>query len=111
MKPRISKREINRQRWRERIEAWKGSHLSQKAFCETHHLSFASLRRWRQIFKAEASEAVVASNEAVRFVPVKLHEPTCANLTLCIDNDLRVEIGPGFNPQLLQQVIQVLRAS
>ncbi len=111
MKPRISKRATNRQRWRERIDAWKDSHLSQKAFCEAQHLSVASFRRWRQIFTAEDGEAVVSRTEPVRFVPVKVHEPPCSKLMLCIHTDLRIEVAPGFDPQLLQQVIQVLRAS
>ena len=111
MKPRISKRETNRQRWRERINTWKDSDLSQKAFCEAHHLSVASFRRWLQIFKAEDRDAGVGAREPIRFLPVKLHEPASCNLTLCICNDLRVEIAPGFSPQLLRQVIQVLRAT
>jgi hypothetical protein len=49
----LSKREINRQRWYERIEDWKQSGLTQKAFCERHHLGLASFQRWRRIFMTQ----------------------------------------------------------
>jgi len=111
MNPSVSKREINRQRWRERIDAWKDSGQSQKAFCKAHHLSFASFRRWRGIFKEDNIEGVVTTAEPVRFLPVRVHEPTSNNLTIHIEDDLRIEIAQGFDPQLLRQVLQVLRAS
>jgi hypothetical protein len=111
MKRSVSKREINRQRWRERIKAWEDSGQSQQEFCKAHHLGFASFRRWRGIFKAENAEGVVATAEPVRFLPVSVHTPTYTNLTLHIQDDFRIEIADGFDPQLLRQVLQVLRAS
>jgi len=111
MKARVSKREINRQRWRERIDTWEESNLSQKAYCEVHHLSFGSFRRWRRLFKAEAAQAGVTPSEPVHFLPVKVTEPACTNLTLHFQDDLRIEVATGFNTQLLRQVIQVLRSS
>ncbi len=112
MEPSLSKRDLNRQRWRERISAWKNGSQSQKAFCEDQHVGLASFQRWRRILKAEDSEgSVTALPEAVRFLPVKVQEEKPANLTILIHADLRIEVQAGFNPQLLQQVIQVLRAS
>jgi hypothetical protein len=32
-------------------------------------------------------------------------------VTIHLQGDLRIEVVPGFNPQLLQQVIEVLRSS
>jgi hypothetical protein len=111
MNPSLSKSEINRQRWRERVNAWKDSGQSQKEFCKAHHLGFATFRRWRGIFKAENAEGVVATAEPVRFLPVSVHEPPYTNLTIHIQDDLRIELAPGFDPQLLRQVLQVLRTS
>ena len=111
MNPSLSKSEINRQRWRERVNAWKDSGQSQKEFCKAHHLGFSTFRRWRGIFKAEDTEGVVATAEPVRFLPVKVHEAACSNLKIRIHDDLCVEVSAGFNPQLLQQVVRVLRAS
>ena len=111
MKPSLSKREINRQRWRERIDAWENSNQTQEAFCTAHHLVFSSFRRWRRIFKAEDAEGVVASTEPVRFLSVRVNDSVSSNLTVLLENDLRIEVPSGFNPHHLQQIIQVLRAS
>jgi hypothetical protein len=111
MNPSLSKREINRQRWRERIDAWKDSNQTQEAFCKSHHLVFASFRRWRRIFKAQDSKGVVAAVEPVRFLSVRVNDTMSSNLTVLVQNDLRIEVPSGFNPHLLQQIIQVLRTS
>lgn len=107
----LSKREINRQRWRERINAWTNSNQSQQEFCKAHHLGYASFRRWRRLLKTEESETAADATGVVRFLPVKVHETTPSNLTVLIQDDLRIEVPTGFNPHLLQQIIQVLRAS
>ena len=111
MNPSLSKREVNRQRWHERINAWENSRQSQREFCKDHHLGYASFRRWRQILKSEDSEELVTPTEAVRFLTVKVQAEKPSNLTVLIQDDLRIEVPSGFNPQLLQQVIQVLRTS
>lgn len=34
--------------WREHVSAWRGSGLSQKAYCAAHSLSIHSLKYWQQ---------------------------------------------------------------
>ena len=111
MNPSLSKREINRQRWRDRVNAWKTSNQSQNAFCTDHHLGLASFQRWHRIFKAEDTEGVTVHPAPVSFLPVKVRETVPSNLTVLIHDDLRIEVPPGFSPDLLQQIIHVLRAS
>ena len=111
MSPSLSKREINRQHWRGRIDAWESSNQTHEAFCREHHLALASFRRWRRIFKAEDSEGVVTATEPVRFLSVRVNDTASSNLTVLIQNDLRIEVPSGFNPHLLQQIIRVLRTS
>ena len=103
----LSKREIDRQRWSERIQNWKRSGLTQKAFCERHQLGLASFQRWRRIFMTEAKPA---ESSAVSFLPVKLTLPKASSLTLLVD-DLRIEIPVGFDPVTLTQVVQAIQAS
>ena len=111
MSPSLSKREINRQRWHDHVNAWKTSNQSQKAFCKDHHLGLASFQRWLRIFKAKETEGVTAHPEPVSFLPVIVRETDSSSLTIQIRDDLRIQVPPGFNPELLQQVVQVLRAS
>ena len=104
----VSKREINRQRWRERITDWKLSGQSQKTFCEHHHLGLASFQRWRRLFETEEKQTDPAS---IAFLPVSVKETSPSNLTVVVNNDLRIEIPAGFDPNALRQLIQVLRTS
>lgn len=108
MKPSLSKRAHNRQRWHEHIQAWKQSGLGQKAFCEQHHLGLASFQRWRRIFTTEASTKETAP---VTFLPVNVMEPIPPSLTLRVKENLRIEIPTGFDPITLKQLIQVLQAA
>ncbi len=103
----LSKREINRQRWLERIHEWELSGLTQKAFCEQRHLGLASLQRWRRLFKTEEASH---NSAPVALLPVSVKETKPANLTVVVDDKLRIEIPAGFDPNALRRVIEVLRA-
>ena len=50
--------------WLSYINQWNGSGLSQKAFCEQHHLSYSNFKYWRQ--KLQADVPKVSSG----FVPI-----------------------------------------
>jgi hypothetical protein len=108
MKSSLSKREINRQHWLERIHTWKQSDLSQKAFCEQHHLTLSSFQRWRRIFMMEEKSK---ESSPVTFLPVNLIAPSASSLTLLINDNFRIEISAGLDPGILKQVVQVLQAS
>jgi hypothetical protein len=104
----LSKREVNRQRWSERIQHWKRSDLTQKAFCERHQIGLASFQRWRGIFaQEEKSKAPPAT-----FLPINIvQSASTPSLALCLGEDLRIEIPVGFDPVMLKQVVHALRAS
>ena len=103
----LSKRAINRQRWSERIQDWKRSGLTQKAFCERHQLGLASFQRWRRILMTESKPA---ESSAVTFLPVKLTTSMAPSLALLVD-ELRIEIPVGFDPVTLKLVVQVIQAA
>jgi hypothetical protein len=108
MNPSLTKRAANRQRWFDRIEAWKQNDLTQKAFCEQQQLRLGSFQRWRGIFmRGERPEA----SSAVSFLPVNVTAAPASSLALRIDDHLRIEIPAGFDPVTLKQVVQALRAS
>ena len=104
----VSKRAINRQRWFDRIEAWKQSGLTQKAFCEQQQLGLGSFQRWRRIFMREE---LPEASSAVSFLRVKVTLAPASSLALVIDDHLRIEIPAGFDPVILQQVVQALQAA
>ena len=104
----LSKRATNRQRWFDRIEDWKQSGLTQKAFCEQQRLGLGSFQRWRGIFMREE---LPEASSTVSFLPVKVTLAPASSLALVIDDHLRIEIPAGFDPVILQQVVQALQAS
>lgn len=108
MNPRLTKREINRRRWFDRIESWEQSGLTQKAFCEQQQLGLGSFQRWRGIFLRGEKPAV---SSAVSFLPVNVTPAPASSLALVIDDHLRIEIPAGFDPVILQQVVQALQAA
>ena len=108
MNPSLTKREANRQRWFDRIETWKQSGLSQKAFCEQQQLGLGSFQRWSGIFMRGEKPA---ASSAVSFVPVNVTVDKASSLALLIDDQLRIEIPAGFDPVTLKQVIQALQAA
>ncbi len=103
-----SKRQVNRQRWFDRIERCQLSGLSQKAYCEQHRIGIASFRRWRAIFVREAKPTAKPAN----FLPVNIIASVGGpSLALHFGDELRLEIPPGFDAAMLQQVVEVLRTS
>ena len=104
----LTKREVNRRRWLERIESWKHSGLTQKAFCRQHGLELASFRRWRAIAMREGKRE---DSSAVTFLPVNVVEPSAVSLTVVINDTLRIEIQSDFDPHTLKQVVQALQAA
>ena len=104
----LTKREINRRRWLERVQSWQHSGLTQKAFCQQHGLGLASFHRWRAIAMREGKPA---DSSVVTFLPVNVVEPGAADLTVVINDSLRIEIPVGFDLATLRQVVQALQAA
>ncbi len=104
----LTKREINRQRWFERIQDWKHSGLTQKVFCEQHQLGLASFQRWRTIVMREGESE---PSSAMTVLPLHITEPRASSLALLLGDDLRIEIPVGFDAATLKQLVQTLRTS
>jgi hypothetical protein len=112
----MAQRQRSRAQWRQLVEGWPRSGLTQRGYCERHGISLASLRRWREIFRAERGAAGAESGERPRLVPVNLVAegpwPTPGTgLTLVLGDGVRLEIAPGFDEPTLRRVLGVLRAA
>ena len=94
--------------WKHHIDSWQETGLSQTEYCRQHNLKHHQLVYWKKRFLKTETD--------VSFVPLKLedlldipgqsdHAPLC----LVINNDFKIEIRPGFNAQLLRQLIFTLR--
>ena len=101
--------EQKRAYWKQHIDSWQQTGLTQAEYCRRHNLKHHQLVYWRKRFLKTETD--------VRFVPLKLEDlldmpsgPQLASLTLVIDNQFKIEIRAGFDPQLLRQLIFSLRA-
>jgi len=100
--------EQKRTYWKQHIDSWQKTGLSQTEYCRQHNLKHHQLVYWKKRF--------VKTEAAVSFVPLKLEDlhdiparSDCAALCLVINNHLKIEIRAGFDAQLLRQLIFALR--
>ena len=95
--------------WKQHIEHWQETGLSQAEYCRRHNLKHYQLVYWKKRFSKTTT--------GVSFVPLKLEDlldisgkPDRASLYLVINDYFKVEIRAGFDPQLLRQLIFALGA-
>ena len=100
--------EQKRNYWKHHIDSWQETGLTQAEYCRRHNLKHHQLVYWKKRF--------VKTETDVSFVPLKIEElldistrQDQAPLTLIINNQFKIEIGAGFDTQLLRQVIVALR--
>ena len=99
----------NRTDWKQHIENWRASGLTQTAYCHQHELKIHQFTYWKKRF--------VLTDNGITFVPVKIHgslQPAAGmrpnSLRLIVDKDLQIEIRPDFDPGLLRRLIATLRS-
>ena len=101
----IQDRSAKRQFWQQHIEEWRGSGISQAAYCRHHDLKPHQFTYW----KNRLSE----SDAGVSFVqlPVANTLPVvsgCVKVSLFTCNGYRIDIGTGFDPLMLKQLVQTV---
>jgi hypothetical protein len=106
MAPGRARDEQKERQWRHRIDQWRTSGLSVRAFCARHGLATASFYNWRRVLQRRASV------EQPAFVPVQVVTaavPTEASALEVVLSDGRVvRVAPGFDVTTLRQLLAVL---
>jgi hypothetical protein len=100
--------EQKRNYWKQHIDSWQETGLTQAEYCRRHNLRHHQLVYWKKRFSH--------TETGVSFVPLKLENlwdapapPDRASLCLVINTHFKVEIRAGFDAQLLRQLIFALR--
>ena len=104
--------------WRQIIEAWRASGLTQKVFAAQHHLTLHSLRWWawnlggnqKTESTTRSKPLAQSSSDALQFLPVRIEErqPT-SPLRIRVDGlPLTVEVEQGFSRALLLDLLDAL---
>ena len=94
--------------WKEHIDHWQQTGLTQAEYCRRHDLKHHQLVYWKKRF--------IKSESDISFVPLKLDElldipaqPDDASLSLVIDSHFKIDIRAGFDASLLRKLILALR--
>ena len=101
--------EQKRTYWKQHIDSWQETGLTQAEYCRRHHLKHYQLVYWKKRFlKTETDVSFVALKfEDLLDIP---SQPDRASLCLVINNNFKIEIKAGFDVQVLRKLIFALRA-
>ena len=114
--------------WRERMRQFDKSGLSIRQFCEQKGLVNHQFSWWRRELKRRAAKSVPGKRKVktqaastaqqskapvASFVPVHLESPSPAqaSVEIVLDQPPRIRVAPGFDAELLRQVVRVLEQS
>ncbi len=91
--------------YQKHIEHWRQSQLSQKEYCRQNEIITHRFTYWKKRFADEKSGPT--------FVPVPLVQNITASsaskIDLVITGGFKIQVGPGFDPATLKQLIHTLR--
>jgi hypothetical protein len=89
--------------WREQVEGWRASGLSQIAYCEQHGLNIKSFRRWRTKL-----QRAMATSPSLTLVPISVGAPaTAPAIRLHSPGGWRIELAAA-NPAWLADLVRHL---
>jgi hypothetical protein len=106
MAPGRARDEEKERQWRRRIDQWRSSGLSVRAFCARHGLATASFYNWRRVLHRRAVD------EQPAFVPVQVVADVVPAQTSALEVVLTegrmVRVAPGFDATTLRRLLAVL---
>jgi hypothetical protein len=88
--------------WQEHLTQWHASGLTQVAYCRQQGLNRDQFGYWKKrLLSAQSPDA------APGFIAVQMTS-VGATLAVVLNERLRVEVRPGFDPATLRAIIQAL---
>ena len=100
--------EQKRNYWKQQIEQWQQTGLSQAEYCRRNNLKHHQLVYWKKRYLKTQSDVSFAAVQLEDLLDIPAPADQ-ASLTVVIDNQFKVEVTEGFDPQLLRQLIVALR--
>ena len=95
-------------RWRQHIEDWNASGLSQQAFCRDRALSYHQFHYWRK--KLSPTSRLEAPSRSSALVPVRYQpQSPIGDLSVHLPNGLSVRGIASDNLVLVAQLLEALR--
>jgi transposase len=101
--------------WLDLIRLWQQSNLSVRAFCRRHRLSEPSFYCWRRTLRQRGLIGMEPADDATKtetpaFVQVTVDAGAAApkSIELLLANGRRLRLRPGFDADMLRQLLRVL---
>ena len=88
--------------WREQIDSWSKSDVSQRRYCEDNNLSYSSFTYWRG--KQAASKTVTS-----KWLPIKMTVPS-STVSIILPGNIRLEVAANCFAEVLPVVYHSLRS-
>lgn len=102
--------ERKRQYWREHINTWQNSGLSQTEYCRRHELTYHQFVYWREKFAPKPATAISIVEVPLPGVGYGVRHNCCPSaLRVSLGQDIGIDVLPGFDAHTLQQIVIVLR--
>jgi hypothetical protein len=101
--------EQKRTYWKQHIDSWQQTGLSQTEYCRRHNLKHHQLVYWKKRFLKTETAVTFAALQLDDLLDIP-RQPQRAPLSLVINDSFKIEISAGFDAQLLRQLIFALRA-
>ena len=105
---RSEERAENRQIWEQHIRSWKESGLAQSEYCRCHNLKEHQLTYWKRKFQVSTAPISLVELQLGASLPSRISANRAA-LCLIVCDQYRIEVGRGFDPAVLQQLVLTLR--
>ena len=100
--------EQKRTYWKQHIDDWQQTGLTQTEYCRRHNLKHHQLVYWKKRFLKTETDVSFVSLKFDDLLDIPA-QPDHASLSLVIDNHFKIEIRTGFDARLLRELILVLR--
>ena len=105
---RVEELKQKREHWKRQIDSWRSSGVPQTEYCRCHNLSYHQFVYWKKRFVQSETGAKFVALDLGPFTGKGPSQAGCP-LRLVLANGFTIEIDSGFDPQLLRQLIIVLR--
>lgn len=92
--------------WRQHIQAWQSSGLTQSAYCRQNYLKVHQLIYWKK--KIDEPSTSVSFVQ----VPINHNLPVMAppsKVSVFTNNGFRIDVASGFDPAMLKQLIETVQ--
>lgn len=94
--------------WRMVLARWRRSGLSVRAFCLAEGVSEPSFYVWRR--KLDQADLKKPAFLPVHVITEQVKEPVTPGIEIVLANGRCLRVGPGFDPQTLVKLVDLLEA-